>query len=202
MNKPVQIVEKPDWVSWDEIKQCLELAHEANRAKGINVMHYCWSAEELRDSLDRDAVTYVALDGRKVVGTATIIVKEGHTWYTPGRYGYLGFGGVLPEYNGKGINAQMTLRMEEYARATGLPSLCLFAHERNTRIQQRALKNGFHYVNCFPTSDRDHYDVVMVRWLDGSPFSTSYCQRRFALSRIKARLKRIVPFLSKWNPHH
>lgn len=193
MENSIQIVEKPDWVSWEAIKECLEHAHEANRSKGINVLHFKWQADELKEALGEDGVMFVALDGQKVVGTAAIIVKEGHTWYTPGRYGYLGFSCVLPDYNGMGIYKQLTLKREEFAREKGLAALCLFTHENNTRVQQIALKNGYQYVRYFLMSNREHFDVVMVRWLDGCPFSEAYCRRRFKMSKIKAHLMKVAP---------
>ena len=47
MNNDIQIVEKPDWISWDDIKKCLFDAHAINREKGINMANYQWSTENL-----------------------------------------------------------------------------------------------------------------------------------------------------------
>ena len=72
MGNSIQVVEKPDWVSWDDIKQCLYEAHSVNRSKGINMAHYQWPAEKIKESLGENGFMLVALDGNKLVGTAGI----------------------------------------------------------------------------------------------------------------------------------
>ena len=103
MNNNIVIVERPDWVSWEDIKQCLVDAHAVNRVAGINMAHYQWPAERIKDSVGENGTMLVALDGNKVVGTAAIVEKKGKSWYAPGRYAYLCFAGILPEYSGQGI---------------------------------------------------------------------------------------------------
>ena len=43
----IQVIEKPDWVSWEVIHQVLWNAHEENRQKGIMMQLPSLSAEEL-----------------------------------------------------------------------------------------------------------------------------------------------------------
>ena len=90
-DRSIQIIEKPDWVSWDDIKQCLFEAHSVNRAKGINMDHYQWPTEKIKESLGENGFMLVALDGDKVVGTAGIGEKFGNKWYSKGRYAYMCF---------------------------------------------------------------------------------------------------------------
>ena len=155
----IQILEKPEWVSWDDIKACLMKSHAANRTKGINMGHVQWSAAQIRDFVGDKGIMLVALDGDKLIGTAAIIVREGHAWYAPGRYGFLGFAGVVPEYNGRGKYKALVQEREEYAQKMGLPVLVLDTHKDNTRLQEIALKNGFRYVRFFLVSNRDHIAV-------------------------------------------
>jgi hypothetical protein len=113
MNSDIKIIEKPDWVSWEDIKQCLYEAHSVNRAKGINMAHYQWPAEKIKESLGEKGFMLLALDGDKLVGTAGIGEKIGKNWYANGRYAYECFASVLPEYAGKGIYKMLEIRREE-----------------------------------------------------------------------------------------
>lgn len=189
MSTDIQIIEKPDWISWDDIKQCLMDSHAVNRARGINMAHYQWPVEKIKNSLGENGVMLVALDGKKVVGTAAIGEKNGNAWYVKGRYGYMCFAGVLPEYNGRGIYKALISKRETIAKDLGYHVLLLDTHRENKRIQEIALKNGYKFVRFFLANSKDHYSVVMVKWLDDCPYSSFYCWRKYLLSKVKTMLR-------------
>lgn len=188
MNKDIQIIEKPDWVSWDDIKQCLTEAHAANRAKGINMAHYQWPAEKIKDSLGEHGVMLVALDDKKVVGMAAIGEKFGKVWYADGRYAYMCFAGVLPEYCGQGVYKALVEKREQIAKADNYKILVLDTHSDNLKIQKTAIDNGYKFVRFFRASSKDHYSVVMAKWLYGCPYSKLYCKWKFLVSKLKTLL--------------
>ena len=192
MEKTIQIMEKPEWVSWEDIKCCLMDAHEANRDKGINMAHYQWSVEQIKSSIGDNGVIFVALDGRMVVGTAAIMEKEGHSWFARGKYAYLGFASVLPEYSGMGIYKQLTQRREEIALKRGYTTIQFDTHSRNRRVQNIAIKNGYQKVSFFRAKSGDHFNVILVKWLKGCPFSSAFCRYRFIRSRVKAYLINLI----------
>ena len=103
MKNNIQIIEKPDWISWDDIKKCLFDAHIINREKGINMANYQWPAEKIKESIGDNGVMFVALDGDKLVGTAALAEKKSYHWYSKGKCGYLCFACVIPSYSGLGI---------------------------------------------------------------------------------------------------
>ena len=174
MESEIQIMEKPGWVSWDDIKQCLYEAHSVNRAKGINMAHYQWPAEKIQESLGENGFMLVALDGDKLVGTAGIGEKFGNKWYANGRYAYECYASVLPEYAGKGI---------------GYDVLIGDTHSKNTHRIEIALKNGFRLVRFFRAASKDHYSVVIVKWLNGCPYSSFYCWIKFEVSKLQALIR-------------
>ena len=51
MDSGIQIMEKPDWVSWDEIHEVLWRAHEKNREKGIIMAYPSLSGEEIKNKI-------------------------------------------------------------------------------------------------------------------------------------------------------
>lgn len=192
MNPEIKVIEKPDWVSWDEIKQCLVDAHLVNRAKGINMSHYQWPVEKIREYIGPNGVILVALDGSKVVGTAAISEKEGKAWYAKGRYAYMCFGSVLPEYSGKGIYGRLIRIREEIAERDKYTVWVLDTHIKNTKLQNIAKNNGYRSVGYFRTANKDHCNVVMAKWPGGCPHSMFYCRLRFFLSRIRTRISIIL----------
>lgn len=191
MDSNIQIMEKPDWVSWEDIKNCLMEAHSVNRAKGINMSHYQWPAEKIRDAIEPNGVMLVALDGKKIVGTAAICERQGGVaWYAKGRYAYMGFAGVLPEYNGRGIYKELIRRREKIAIDQGYTIFLFDTHEKNKKIQSIAKANGYRMVSFIRVKSKDHYNVIMTKWPKHCPFSSVYCQLRFFLSRFFAQMFR------------
>lgn len=188
MLSDIQIIEKPDWVSWEEIKQCLFNAHSVNRAKGINMTHYQWPAEKIREYIGTNGKMFVALDGKKIVGTAAIIEKRGKSWYTNGRYAYLGFDGVIPEYNGRGIFKKMDEFRKEKALSLRYSILLLDTHEKNKKRIHIAKLNGYRLVNYFRVKSDGHCNVVMAKWSDGCPYSKIYCKVRFYFSFFRVHI--------------
>lgn len=185
----IQILEKPDWVTWEEIKTCLLDAHASNRESGIDMNHYHWPAEKIKESLGDNGIMLVALDGKRVVGTAAVADKEGNAWYVKSKYAYLCFAGVLPSYRGSGIYKDLTKRREEYAQKKHYEVLLLDTHSRNKRIQEIARKNGYRRVRFFRAKAGDHYSVIMVKWLSVCPYSRFYCEWKYQLSKVYAILR-------------
>lgn len=192
MNDTLSIIEKPDWVSWEDIRQCLIASHTNNRRDGINMGHYQWPAERIKEFVGDKGVMFVALDERKLVGTAAIIERDGHSWYAPGRYAFLGFAGVLPDYVGRGIYKALSLKREEYAQIMGYQVLVMDTHKDNIHLQNIAVKNGYRYVRYFLVSSHDHYNVVLAKWPSGCPYSATYCRYKFLCSKLKAWLIKII----------
>lgn len=186
----VQIIEKPDWVSWEDIRQCLIEAHSENLEKGIMMLHTTLPADKLEEIVTPNGCLLVALDGKKLVGTAAILQKSSNSWYTSGPYAYLGFAGVIPAYKGRGIYKDLTLKREEYARQRGFSVLVFNTNEKNQRVQQVAKKNGFVYVDYKMSSTRDHFDVYMAKWLTPIPFSLLHCRLRYLTSKVSAHFRK------------
>ena len=163
-------------------------SHADNINHGLTMGHVLWSAERIKECVGENGIMMVALDGHKVVGTAAIIERFGHSWYAPGRYAFLGFAGVLPEYNGRGIYRDLLIKREDYAKQRGFQVMVLDTHEKNKRLQRIAKRNGFKYVSYFLVSNRDHFNVIMAKWLERRPFNSLICSCHFLLSKVKAKI--------------
>ena len=206
MDSSIQIIEKPEWVSWDDIKQCLVDAHSINRDKGINMTNYQWPADKIKEFLGEKGVMLVALDGTRIVGTAAIAEKTEKKWYAQGRCAYMCFAGVIPEYSSRGIYKALINKREKIAEESGYHNLIFDTHCHNTRIQEIARKNRYRYVRYFCAKSGDHFSVVMAKWLRECPFSDRFIKRQFLISKILTKIQfknngkergRIISIISK-----
>ena len=187
MNQNIQIIEKPEWVSWDEIHNVLWRAHEKNRQNGIIMALPALPGNLIREKIEGHGKMFVALDGEKVVGTAALAIKQYSLWCGKGSYAYCCFASVLPEYNGKGIYKALDLRREELALSMGLVRMIGDTHESNKHRLDIAKKAGYKFVDY--KSYKNHYNVVMVKWLNGCPYSEFRCKIEFHKRKLKVKIK-------------
>lgn len=183
----IQIIEKPEWVSWDEIHKVIWKAHATNREKGMNMAFPSLPGEKIKEKIEGNGKMYVALNGKKVVGTAAIKIKNANLWCGRGDYAHCCFASVLPEYNGEGIYKMLSEKREEQARNMGLVCMMFDTHEDNSKVIGINKKNGYMPVDI--SVMKDHYNVVMVRWLNGCPYSDWYIKWQFMIRKCYKKLR-------------
>jgi hypothetical protein len=195
MDTSIQIIEKPDWVSWDEIREVLWKAHAENRERGIVNTYYSRPSDEIRKFVGDKGKMYVALDGKKVVATGAVLIKKNRRWYAKGDYAYACLGAILPEYRRHGIYFPFERLTEAYAK-TFSSLLVTDMHENNLTIQKLRLREGFQYVEY--KACRDHYNVVMAKWFNECPYPLWYIKLRFQLSKLCAKTRfKMVPGMGR-----
>lgn len=187
MESRIQIIEKPDWVSWDEIHNVLWEAHSDNRDKGVVMRYPSLTGDEIRQRIEGKGKMLVAIDKEKVVGTAAIVRKAAKYWCGKGDYAYICFASVLPEYNGRGIYKALDLKREEIAHSMGLNRMLGDTHKNNTHRLVIAKKAGYRFVDYKLYGN--HYNVVMVKWLDGCPYSSFWCSVNYQLRRMVVMIR-------------
>lgn len=196
MYSKIQVIEKPEWVSWDEIHEVLWKAHEQNRKKGIIMSYPSLSGEEIRNKIGDKGKMFVAIEDDKVIGTLALIKKVGKQWYNTGQYGYLCFGAVLPECSGKGVYRSLYQLAETTAKQMGLLILTRDTNENNARMLKITKQEGYHFVEC--KAWKDHFNIVRAKWLDKCPYPTWYIKTRFLLSKMIIKLRyRMDPLKGK-----
>lgn len=187
MDPEIKIIEKPDWVSWDDIHEVLWKAHEHNREIGINMAFPALPGEEIKKIIEDQGKMLVAIYDGKVIGTAAIKIKHANLWCGNGAYGYICFASVLPEFNGKGIYKALDIKREELALSMGLKKMLGDTHEKNVHRLAIAKKAGYNFVDLYVW--KDHYNVVMVKWLDGCPYSDWYVKWQFMIRKCYKKLR-------------
>lgn len=187
MDNKIEIIEKPEWVSWDDIHNVLWKAHEQNRQKGVVMRLSMMPAEELEKFIGDAGKMFIAMDGSTVIGTLTIFIRKGGTWFERGQYGFLCLVAVLPEYSGKGVYRALIDSVESEARCLGVRVLVHVTHENNKRMLKISRQAGCHYLSY--KKCEDHFNIVLAKWLDECPFPVWYIKLRFLISRLKNRIR-------------
>lgn len=188
MDKTVTILEKPDYISWDDIHKVIWSAHADNRKRGVVMRNPSLDGEGIKKKLGERGKMLVALTAEnRLIGTAALMPKEVKVWFGREVFAYCCFAAILPEYSGQGIYKEMCRRQELMAAEMGLDKMLFDTHENNERMINHALKAGYRFVNY--RFYRDHFNVIMVKWLNGCPYSYYYSQFRFMLSKMKTRIR-------------
>ena len=189
MDANIQVLEKPDWISWDDIHEIIWTAHSENRERGVFMRFPSLPGEEIRKKVEENGKMLVAIRDSIIVGTAAIIFKDRSLWCGKGKFGYCCFASVLPSEQGKGIYNRMCIQREELARNVGINRLIMDTNENNTRECSIVKRAGYKAVDY--KFYKDHYNVVFVKWLNGCPFSNFRCSFEFARRKaiVKTKIK-------------
>ena len=155
------------------------------------------SAEEMAEKVGGRGESFVALDDKKVVGTASIAIKRMSLWCGNEDYGFFCLAGVLPDYAGRGIYRRLCTKREDYSKTMGLNKICFDTNEKNSHLLSMAKKNGFLPVDLKCCGD--HYNVILVKWIHGSPYPRwysflqykSHCLFRRSCFIVKTLIKRV-----------
>lgn len=188
MDKSIRIQIKPDSVSWDDIHDVIWKSHEENRKNGIFMRYPSLPGSEIEKKLGGEGKMLVALTKEgKLVGTAAMMPKKAKFWFGEHVFAYCCFASILSEYNGRGIYKEMCRLQEEMARGAGLNMMMFDTHEKNYRNLCHSRKAGYKSVGL--KFYRDHYNVIMVKWLDGCPYSSFRCSLNYHLRRLMVKIR-------------
>ena len=160
----IVVIEKPDYVSWDDIQKCVWEAHAINRSQEIIMGNSKLSGEEIKNFIGDRGKMFVALVEGKIVGTGAVIRKRASLWCgkEDEEYAYICFATVLPKYCGLGIYKKIALLCETLALSWGVDKILGDTHERNHNMLVGVRKNGFRFVEYKVC--KDHFNVVFVKW--------------------------------------
>lgn len=174
----ITVTVRPETVSWETVSQVLREAHRENVRQGIRMTYPNLPPQELWAITEgRGGTLYLASDGDRVVGTAAVVRIDKAIWCGDGAYAYCFLDAVVPDYAGKGVFRQLAAAQERWARAAGISRLLLDTNERNRPMLRLCRKNGWRAVDY-----RIHHgysSVMLVRWLDGCPYSPLYCRYKY-----------------------
>lgn len=186
----IKVLEKPANVSWDDIHEVLYAAHAENRSNGVVMQLPSLSGDEIRELIGRGGKIFVALDGEKVIGTAAVRFRKLDTWCHKGETAYLCFASVLPEYRGTGVYKLLCETRSAYLDSLGYRVYYADTHVRNRRVQEVLKKQGYKFTGIKRYGD--HFNVLMFKWVDGSPYSDTRIGYERFMSSVKEKYLRPV----------
>lgn len=184
----IQYMEKPDWVSWDDVRICLNAAHQVNKKGGFEMLNATITTDALTEMV-KDARCFVALDGKKVVGIACVKILNMKKWFVRDQVLYTFCDGILPEYRGTDVYFGLRKVREAYVKSTGIKIHMFRTSEHNKVVIKLNKKRGFKLVQFHPTPKKiaNYYNVTMVKWDDGCPFPDWFLNFMFKLSKIVSK---------------
>lgn len=180
----IQFMEKPDWVSWEDVCDCIHKANTVNDKKGFHMLFADITPDELKDKL-KDGKCFVALHNNKVVGTTSFIIRDLRKWYLRGKAIYYCYDGILPNYRGTDVYFGLSDIRDKYVRESGVKNHQFHTAEHNKSVIKINKIYGYKLVLLKPTGKgADYYSVTMVRWDNGCPFSDKFLSFMFKLSKL------------------
>ncbi len=181
----IKFVEKPDYVSWEEVVNCIREAHQKNKKRGFEMLNTKLSANELAEKL-KDGFCFVALDGDRVVGTVSLrFLKSKTHWWTRKKVAYTCYDGILPEYRGTDVFFGLDNLRNKYIHDSGIRIRQCNTAEQNKTVIKLCKKGGYKLVQYSATGKgAEYYSVIMVLWEDGCPYSDWFVNFMFKVSKV------------------
>ena len=184
----IQVIPKPESISWDDIHVLLFKSHEVNRLNGVYMRTANLEGKELKARVG-NGQCFVAIADGVLVGTASAKIVERHEWYHRGEVVDFMLLGILPGYGGKGIFSKLLDCIYCFARSNNLSVVELDTAESNCRMRAIAERIGFQYVGIKASPYVTHYSVIMAYWLDGAPYGKYYMIIRNSISSFMYKLR-------------
>ncbi len=183
-----QILEKPDWVSFDDIADVLHDAHSSTLESGMKFAASDQTGEEIRKRLGDNGTIFIALNEQRIVGVAGVsLYNKCRYWCWRGKpYAEIKLVGVRREYRQQGINNRLYSAAEEYAFRHVDLILMHTAEENNVTIDSN-IRHGWKIIDYKSFSKTNYYSVVMALWKNGSPYSDFYRKIRLFFNIFKTK---------------
>lgn len=164
-NDNIVIIEKPENISCESLQQLLHTAHQSNAAKGLIYGTANQSVAEWEKILHKNAICFVALDGDKLAGTATLELRKKSLFFINFEIACFGLFGVLPEYKRKHLGDRLLDKCIETYIAKGYKYLyCSTATDNNLFVRNMYEKRGFKKVDFFKAKANNFYSVRYLKW--------------------------------------
>ena len=186
----IKYMEKPDWVSWDAIADCLRDAHSINKKRGFEMPGLDMTPEKLERKVG-NGHCLIAFDGEKVIGTTTLQyykIKKNiwlRYWTKGATFLYSGLEGIRREYQGSDVYLELQKLRKKVIDESGVEIVGFNTAEHNKVVLKTAKKGGGKYVLFSPSfKGAPYYSIYVLRWLHGCPYPDWYINFMFKLSKF------------------
>ncbi len=185
----IRVIEKPESVSYNIIHDILYKAHEINRVeKKFTIKTAQMTGEELEEYVGPEGKCYIALEGKKVVGTLSNRVRRVKHWCAEGEAIELAMIGILPEYRGTHIFPMLYELAFKDVQNRKIKYMEIRTADKNLTMQRLGKYNGFKYIDFTPVG-KDHYTVVMLKWMDKCPYPDVFIKVRYLIKKLYIKIR-------------
>lgn len=190
-NNEIQIKIKDDSVSYEEIQQLLDKAHEENGKHGLIYATANQSVEKLIGKIGK-GICFVAIQidnngNRRVVGTCTLEKRVLKYWNVDEKNEsilLLKLVGVHPDFKGLGIGRKLIKSCLDYAREHHYKMIVTDSAEENVPFRKMMTHFGFKEVDCVKYASNNFISTVYAKWIDRNcPWTDDVCRKHYALRR-------------------
>lgn len=186
----IEIKKKPDWVTYDAIRELLYEAHKVNREKkGFTAFTSVMTGEQLEEHIGKTGKCFVAIDGEKLVGVCAYRRFYGYEWCIQQEVADRIIVGVHPDYRGMNVSTRLFEAVDYAVKEDGYTIIRSGTAEHNNLFQDICLKDGFVYVNFVTPKGFDHYSVIMYKWIDRCPYSRWKIHTWYLLKKIYLKFR-------------
>lgn len=184
------IIQKPEYISWEEITELLHLAFKQRLDQGLE---YVAAKQDVETTIKRaaDNICLVALINNKLVGTATLQIKKvdknNKKWFYESSYGYLNQLAVHPEYKSKGIGGKLQSEVLRLCYEYKVDAMFV-----DTSVHAKDLLSWYRRMSAqkveylsHPTTN--YYSVRFRTPIMGKKFRDEYVSFRYLLSELRCK---------------
>lgn len=184
----ILFMEKPEWVSWEDICECIHASHQTNKKWGFEMLNSNLTGAIIAERL-QDGKCFVAIDNQKVVGTASLkILKKSKKWWAKGKVSYHCFDAILPSYRGTDVYLGLKRIRDKYDKEMGVDMIQFNTAEHNKTILKINEKTGYKRVQLAPIGNGGgYYSVTMVKWIGKTPYSDRFVRFMYNLSKFVSK---------------
>lgn len=187
------IIIRDNYLLFDEIKNVMDKAHNFAENDKLKFPTSKLTIEDLKKSSESEGKWFVAVDGKKIVGTIFGFKNEISTWYYKGTVINIKYVAILPEYSGRHIVSKLYNSIFEFAKENNIELCIMSMSEYNYHHRHVAQKNGFILTDFFGVKDYKNYSLTYTYWLNNNcPYSKLKINLMLKIRKIKAIIKRII----------
>ena len=149
----IVVMEKPDSITFRDISELLRKAHAQHEKNGIYMRVPHLPPEELEKWVGPEGKCFVAMDGDRLVGTSSFMVRRLNRWYCKGNVAEVTMQGVSPSHQGMHIFSILDKKCEEAVKDSGYTAIYFDTARANTKRILIGEKEGYVLVDYFWTGN-------------------------------------------------
>ena len=183
----IQFMEKPEWISWEEVRECMRSSHQTNTKLGFEMLNSKRTVDDLKNKM-KVVHLFVAIDDKKLVGLAGAKLIKMNKWWTRNVVSYHCFDAILPDYRGTDVYIGLKDIRDRFDKQNNVRIFQFNTAEHNKTIIRLTEKKGYKRVQFAPTGEgANYYSITMVKWSDGCPHKDWFVVFMYKLSKFVSK---------------